>query len=108
MRWRSGGSLVARPQPTPKMSQVTDDLSPCPACASIYTYESGALLVCPECAHEWAPGADEEEQETVREIRDAVGNVLAEGDTVTIIKDVKVKGAQGSIKVGTRAKGLRL
>ena len=65
------------------------DLPPCPKCSSPYAYEDGALLVCPECAHEWnpdAPAADE------RVWRDSVGNVLADGDTVTVIKDLKVKG----------------
>ena len=78
---------------------------------SEYTYEMGALLVCPECAHEWAPteGTDDSDgEETTPVIKDAVGNVLVEGDTVTIVKDLKVKGASGSIKVGTRVKGIRI
>jgi len=89
---------------------MSDPLPPCPACASAYTYELGALLVCPECAHEWSPeeaagaaGADGE-----REIRDAVGNVLHDGDTVTVVKDLKVKGSSSPIKVGTRVKNIRL
>ena len=86
---------------------MSDTLPPCPACASAYTYELGALLVCPECAHEWSPeeaaGAYGE-----REIRDAVGNVLHDGDTVTVVKDLKVKGSSSPIKVGTRVKNIRL
>ncbi len=66
----------------------------------------GALLVCPECAHEWAP--ESQEVEAGRVIRDAVGNILSDGDDVTIVKDVKVKGSSQSIKVGTKVRGIRL
>ncbi len=84
-------------------------LPPCPQCASTYTYEDGAMLVCPECAHEWKPGAAAEEgAEAARVIRDAVGNVLADGDSVTVIKDLKVKGSSLVIKVGTKVRGIRL
>ncbi|CAM3455656.1 zinc ribbon domain-containing protein YjdM [Nocardioides dubius] len=86
---------------------MTDQLPPCPSCASAYAYEMGDLLVCPECAHEWSP-AEAAEAADAAQIRDAVGNVLADGDTVTIIKDLKIKGAAGTIKVGTRVKGIRL
>jgi protein PhnA len=86
---------------------VTDELPPCPECASAYTYEMGALLVCPECAHEWEPGAPEDD-EPVRVIKDSVGNELHDGDTVTVVKDLKVKGSSTSIKVGTRVKNIRL
>jgi protein PhnA len=69
----------------------------------------GALLVCPECAHEWQqPEAAEEQAESPKEIKDAVGNVLADGDTVTIVKDLKVKGSSNSIKVGTKVRNIRL
>lgn len=83
-------------------------LPPCPTCASAFTYEDGGLLVCPECAHEWAPGAAAEAAETARVVRDAVGNVLADGDSVTVIKDLKVKGSSLVIKVGTKVRGIRL
>jgi protein PhnA len=63
--------------------------------------------VCPECAHEWRPGAEPAGEET-RVIRDAVGNVLADGDTVTVIKDLKVKGSSSVIKVGTKVRNIRL
>ena len=86
----------------------------CPECSSEYTYEMPPLLVCPECAHEWpadgggeggdSPGSDP----GVREIRDAVGNVLADGDTVVVVKDLKVKGGAGPIKVGTKVRNIRL
>lgn len=82
----------------------------CPKCDAEYTYEDGALLVCPMCAHEWTAAetdaAQAEAQDAV--IRDAVGNELQDGDTVTVIKDLKVKGSSTIIKVGTRAKGIRL
>lgn len=86
---------------------MPETLPPCPECASEYTYEMGELLVCPECAHEWSP-AEEAELEVASVIKDSVGNVLTDGDTVTIVKDLKVKGASGSIKVGTRVKGIRI
>lgn len=78
----------------------------CPKCESEYTYEDGALLVCPECAHEWDPAAAAAEDEKV--IKDANGNVLADGDTVTIIKDLKVKGSSSVLKIGTKVKSIRL
>ena len=85
------------------------DLPACPKCQSALTYEDGSLLVCPECAHEWAPGAPSQavaEQGLV--VRDAFGTVLADGDTVTMIKDLKVKGAASSLKVGTKVRNIRL
>ena len=86
---------------------MSDSLPPCPTCSSAYTYEMGALLVCPECAHEWSP-AEAAEATAERVIKDAVGNVLADGDTVTVIKDLKVKGSATAIKVGTKVRGIRL
>lgn len=86
-------------------------LPPCPQCASTHAYEDGEQLVCPECGHEWKPGgvpAENMAAEDVLEVRDAVGNLLAEGDSVTVVKDLKVKGASNSLKVGTRIKGIRL
>ena len=86
---------------------MSDTLPPCPECASEYTYEMGALLVCPECAHEWS-ATSEESGAGIIEIKDAVGNVLADGDTVTVIKDLKVKGSAAAIKVGTKVRNIRL
>jgi len=84
-------------------------MSPCPKCASPHAYEDGALLVCPECAHEWAPGAGEAADDNgVRAVTDSVGNVLADGDTVTVIKDLKIKGSSAAVKVGTKVRGIRL
>lgn len=70
----------------------------------------GALLVCPMCGHEWAAGVDDEDAAAsdAAVIKDAVGNVLADGDTVTVIKDLKVKGSSSVIKVGTKVRGIRL
>ena len=83
-----------------------NELPNCPKCQSEYTYEMGSLLVCPECAHEWTAEVEEIEAELV--IKDAVGNVLQDGDTVTIVKDLKVKGSSTSIKVGTKVRNIRL
>jgi protein PhnA len=82
------------------------ELPPCPECKSEYSYEMGALLVCPECAHEWNPS--EEVGEKVRVIKDSAGNVLSDGDDVTIIKDMKVKGSSNTLKVGTKVRNIRL
>ena len=76
---------------------MTTELPPCPECGSVYTYEDGALYICPECAHEW-PIAGEDEHV----YRDVVGNILEDGDTVTIAKDLKV--GNKSIKVGTKVR----
>lgn len=88
------------------------ELPPCPKCGSAYTYEDGALLVCPECAHEWsraaAPAAEAAEVEEGLVVKDANGTRLHEGDTVTIIKDLKVKGAASALKVGARVKNIHL
>ena len=82
------------------------ELPACPKCNCEYTYEMGSLLVCPECANEWTQEVDEVETEKV--IKDAVGNVLQDGDNVTIIKDLKVKGSSTAIKVGTKVRNIRL
>lgn len=68
----------------------------------------GALLICPECAHEWSPATSDEAEVESTEIKDAVGNVLADGDTVTVVKDLKVKGSATAIKVGTKVRNIRL
>lgn len=83
-------------------------LPPCPQCQSTLVYEDPPLLICPECGHEWSAqaGASAEEESAV--VRDANGNVLADGDTITVIKDLKVKGASQALKVGTKVKNIRL
>lgn len=81
----------------------------CPNCQSQYPYEDGNLWICPDCSHEWSRHAgDEGTQEESEEIRDAHGNVLSDGDTVTVIKSLKVKGASSDLKVGTKVKNIRL
>ncbi len=82
-------------------------LPPCPKCDSEFTYEDGELLICPECAHEWSAG-ETAAGETTKIFKDANGNILQDGDTVTVIKDLKVKGTSSSVKVGTKVKNIRL
>lgn len=79
----------------------------CPKCNSEYTYEDNAVLICPECAHEWKE-ADSTAIEETTTIKDAVGNTLQDGDTVTVIKDLKIKGSSSVVKVGTKVKNIRL
>ena len=82
---------------------------PCPACGSTLTYEDGSgNYVCPECAHEWPVKAEAAADEAARVWRDAAGNVLQDGDTVTVIKDLKLKGGGGVVKQGTKVKNIRL
>jgi len=80
----------------------------CPACNSEYTYENGSLLVCPECAHEWTLDSDTDNIEDNKVTRDANGNVLNDGDSITVIKDLKVKGTSLVVKIGTKVKNIRL
>lgn len=82
------------------------ELPNCPKCNSEYTYEDGNMLVCPECAYEWNPQDEAVEEEKVW--RDANGNVLSDGDTVTVIKDLKVKGSSNPVKMGTKVKNIKL
>ena len=84
------------------------DLPSCPACSSQYTYEDRNLFVCPECAHEWSQEASTAAEDSVRAIKDSNGNTLQDGDTVTVIKDLKVKGSSSVVKVGTKVKNIRL
>jgi protein PhnA len=82
-------------------------LPPCPQCNSEFTYEDGSQLVCPECGHEWSvQGAAAEDGPRI--YKDAAGNVLQDGDTVTVIKDLKLKGGGGTVKQGTKVKNIRL
>ncbi|PRY73391.1 zinc ribbon domain-containing protein YjdM [Halomonas ventosae] len=84
------------------------DLPNCPECGSEFTYDDGLQLVCPECGHEWSRDAGAEPAVEEALVRDANGNPLADGDTVTVIKDLKVKGSSSVVKVGTRVKNIRL
>lgn len=80
----------------------------CPACGSEFTYEDGSLYICPECAHEWPKEGTGDDSSDSRVIKDANGNVLQDGDSVTVIKDLKVKGSSLVVKVGTKVKNIRL
>ena len=80
----------------------------CPECASTYTYEDRNLYVCPECAHEWAKDSTAVIINEAKVVNDANGNALSDGDTVTVIKDLKVKGTSLVVKVGTKVKNIRL
>ena len=85
-----------------------ESLPKCPECGSEYTYEDGDLYVCPECAHEWSKEGAAAAQDEGFVVRDANGTILQDGDTVTVIKDLKVKGASSDIKVGTKVKNIKL
>ena len=82
-------------------------LPACPECSEDYTYENGALLVCPMCGHEWTAEIEDGQEPATPVIKDAVGNPLADGDSVTITKGLKVKGG-ADIKAGTKVRGIRL
>jgi protein PhnA len=84
------------------------NLPQCPQCSSEFTYEDGALYICPECAHEWSKDGAAEVGESQRVWRDANGNELQDGDSVTVIKDLKIKGSSSVVKVGTKVKNIRL
>jgi protein PhnA len=84
------------------------ELPSCPNCGSDYTYEQGTLLACPECGHEWSAAEGESEATGGLSIKDANGTPLADGDTVTVIKDLKVKGSSLVVKVGTKVRNIRL
>lgn len=83
-------------------------LPPCPQCHSEYAYEDGEILICPECAHEWAADAQEGAEDNETTVKDANGTALKEGDAVVVIKDLKVKGSSSVVKVGTKVKNIRL
>jgi len=84
------------------------DLPRCPECGSQFTYEDQSLYVCPECAHEWPKNAESAQADDTLVVRDANGNELHDGDSVTVIKDLKVRGASSVVKVGTKVKNIRL
>jgi len=84
------------------------NLPKCPKCNSPFTYEDGNMYVCPECAYEWSKDSPAESGEQAKVFKDAFGNVLQDGDTITVIKDLKVKGSSAVVKVGTKVKNIRL
>ena len=81
------------------------NLPKCPKCSSEYTYENNGVLTCPECAHEWN---EEENTEDTKIVKDAYGNILNDGDSVALVKDLKLKGSSSTIKAGTKVKNIRL
>ncbi|MEV0531085.1 zinc ribbon domain-containing protein YjdM [Kitasatospora sp. NPDC050463] len=90
---------------------MNENLPPCPRCSSEYTYAMDALMVCPECGNEWTPAESDGPDGVAagdRVIKDAVGNVLNDGDTVTVVKALKVKGSPSGIKAGTKVRNIRL
>ncbi|MEN9343238.1 MAG: protein phnA [Chlamydiota bacterium] len=87
---------------------MANQLPKCSKCGSEYTYENGGLYVCPECGYEWAVEGKEENETMKTGVKDAYGNLLKDGDSVTIIKDIKVKGAPSCLKVGVKVKNIRL
>ena len=80
----------------------------CPQCSSEFTYEDGSLYICPECAHEWSAESSTDSADQAKVWKDANGNVLQDGDTITVIKDLKIKGSSSIVKVGTKVKNIRL
>lgn len=84
------------------------NLPDCPKCNSEYTYEDGSLFICPECSHEWTLNSENVISEEENIVKDANGNILSDGDTVIIIKDLKVKGSSSPLKMGTKVKNIRL
>ena len=84
------------------------DLPACPKCASAYTYADGEMLICPECGHEWSATEAAPVLDEAKVVRDAHCTILQDGDTITVIKDLKVKGSSLVVKVGTKVKGIRL
>ena len=85
-----------------------NDFPQCPNCNSEYTYSDGNMYVCPECGHEWSRDPDTDSVDNLNAVTDANGNILNDGDTITVIKDLKVKGSSSVIKVGTKVKNIRL
>ncbi|MFO3207744.1 zinc ribbon domain-containing protein YjdM [Legionella pneumophila serogroup 1] len=85
-----------------------NQLPNCPKCLSEYCYEDGDVLICPECTHEWPKNSNNNDEESAKIIKDANGNLLQNGDTITVVKDLKIKGSSQVIKVGTKVKNIRL
>jgi len=87
---------------------LTNTLPACPSCKGEFTYEDKNTLICPECGHEWHAGESGGEPEDNTTVKDTNGNILADGDSVTVIKDLKVKGSSSVVKVGTKVRNIRL
>lgn len=91
-----------------KRNQLMINLPNCPKCGSEYTYEDGGILICPECSHEWSREVESNTTENKKIVKDANGNILHDGDSVALIKDLKIKGSSSVIKAGTKVKNIRL
>jgi len=89
-------------------NELMADLPNCPKCNSEYTYEDENHFICPECAHEWTLESKTDSNEKKKIVKDANGNVLNDGDTVTVIKDLKVKGSSSGVKIGTKVRNIHL
>lgn len=90
------------------MTKIVSELPKCPKCGSEYTYEDRDMIVCPECAYEWPVNNGSDNSEEAFVVKDSNGNLLQDGDTVTVIKDLKVRGSSSVVKVGTKVKNIRL
>jgi protein PhnA len=101
-------AVFQQPANQSKTRYSMSDSPKCPKCGSEYTYEDRGMYVCPECAHEWGQDAALENVDQKNVVRDAYGNVLNDGDTVTVLKDLKIKGSSSVVKVGTKVKSIRL
>lgn len=110
MRRDSAPQLPRTVAPKPGICYKTtmSELPNCPKCDSEHSYQDGLLYVCPECSHEWSPEEAAHQEESSNVIKDANGNVLQDGDTVTVIKDLKVRGSSTVVKVGTKVRNIRL
>lgn len=104
------GARRLKLQTEDQSNEPMSTLPTCPKCHSQHTYEDGPLLVCPECAHEWSGEAATatDDEGGGRVVKDAVGNVLSDGDSVTVIKDLKIKGSSSVVKIGTKVRNIRL
>lgn len=91
-----------------RRNEIMINLPKCPKCSSEYTYEDNGILVCPECAHEWSAEIESANADDIKIVKDANGNILKDGDSVALIKDLKVKGSSSIIKAGTKVKNIRL
>ena len=99
--------LFVKIDPARNTRTSMNTLPPCPQCQSEFTYQDGQMMICPECAHEWSPSDDAVTSDELV-VRDANGNLLQDGDTVVVIKDLNVKGSSSGIKIGTKVKNIRL
>lgn len=91
-----------------RTNKIMNNVPKCPKCNSAYTYEDNGIWICPECAHEWSVHVESDRSEDKKVVKDAHGNILNDGDSVALIKDLKIKGSSSVIKAGTKVKNIRL